>query len=436
MNVKRFIFEKCVEMVLIAGVLDTAVGASADERLDSTLFTDTEIRTILRMSPIDGSKLGDPTNRYCADPAAKRFGKSLFFDKRLSKNNDTACGSCHKPDMSWAGGDTRVRHEKSSGRHTPALWNVGYYRWYNWDGSADSLWAQSLGPIENAHELASSRVAVARVVKQNGELREPYEAIFGPIPAIIAPERLPESGRPLPQNPSHPDHRHWSELTSEQQSAVNELFANVGKAIAAFEASIVSTNAPFDRFVEGLREGDTARMNAISLAAKRGLKLFLGKAKCRICHSGPNFSDSEFHHVFLGDEEDGDLGRWTGIERLRKSEFNFHSEFNDADPTEAVDWVSYVVRSPETKRQFKTPTLRNVMLSAPYMHTGRYETIDEVIEHYDRIDEEIDDNWHREVVLSSLHLTVQEKHDLKAFLHSLTDESFLNSLDAYAINDL
>lgn len=435
MNMRFFILLSHVALVLFAGFLGAALAAD-DERGDSTMFSDTEIRTILKMSPIDRSKLVDPTNRYCMDPAARRFGKRLFFDKRLSKDNDTACVSCHIPEKGWAGGDAGGHRKKAPKRHTPALWNVGYYRWYNWDGSADSLWAQSLGPIENTHELASTRVAVARVVQQNIELREAYEAIFGPIPAIIAPVRLPDSGRPVPQDPNHPDHRRWSELTLEQQAAVNALLANVGKAIAAFESSIISVNAPFDRFVEGLREGDVDRIAAISPAAKRGLKLFLGKAKCVTCHSGPNFSDSEFHHVFLGDDEEEDLGRWTGIERVRKSEFNFDSKFNDATSGQAVSWVSYVVRAPETKRQFKTPTLRNVMRSAPYMHTGQYETTEEVIEHYDTIDEAMDDNQHNEVVLSSLHLTDEEKQNIVAFLHGLTDESFLYSLNDGAIGAL
>jgi len=88
-------------------------------------------------------------------------------------------------------------------------------------------------------------------------------------------------------------------LSDAQRQAVDDLFVNVGKAIAAFEATIVSRSSAFDRFTEGLRDNDPSRMAALSTSAQRGLRLFLGKARCVLCHSGPNFSDSEFHNVYV-----------------------------------------------------------------------------------------------------------------------------------------
>jgi cytochrome c peroxidase len=273
-----------------------------------------------------------------------------------------------------------------------------------------------LGPIENEQELANNRVDIARTMQRDSDLREAYVQLFGAIPASIAPGRLPVSGRPLPQKPDHPDHRRWLSMSADQREEVNRVFVNVGKAIAAFEATIVSANAPFDRFVEGLRTKHSGKLAAISPPAKRGLKLFLGKGKCVLCHSGPNFSDGEFHNVFLDRRADSDLGRWSGIDRLRQSEFHALSTFSDDAPGEAVRWVEYVVRSPETKAKFKTPTLRNILSSAPYMHTGELETLDDVLDHYDGIGKRMDEEEGRiELVLSGLTLSHAEKRDLIAF---------------------
>jgi cytochrome c peroxidase len=400
---------------------------------DGVAFTEREIRTLLRMSPLDAGKMRDPTNAYDGNEAAQRFGETLFFDTRMSASGEQSCAGCHDPLRGWAGGDAAERLGRPAGRHTPGLWNVAYHRWYNWDGSADSLWAQSLGPMENERELANTRVGIARTIQQELDLRAAYEALFGPIPEVIAPRRLPASGRPVAGDPEHPDHRSWLSLTAAQRAQVDWLVVNLGKAIAAFEATIVSSDAPFDRFVEGLRTGDPARLAAITPRAKRGLKLFLDKGRCVSCHSGPNFSDGEFHNAFLGNDSDPDLGRWNGIDRLRESPFNALSAFNDAATGESMNWVSYVVRSSETKRRFKTPTLRNLVSSAPYMHTGQLATLEDVLNHYDGIGEAMDEEErHVELVLESLRLSAEEKRDLIAFLHSLTDEGLIHRLGIIA----
>jgi len=302
------------------------------------------------------------------------------------------------------------------------LTNVGYNRWFNWDGSADSLWAQSLIPIESPGELAGSRVQVAIRIQTEKDLYPAYVNLFGPVPAQIATAQLPEQGWPVAQDPNHPLHRQWMSLSDAQRQAVDDLFVNVGKAIAAFEATIVSRSSAFDRFTEGLRDNDPSRMAALSTSAQRGLRLFLGKARCVLCHSGPNFSDSEFHNVYVSRAGENDYGRWDDVAQVRASSFNFESRHNDAQPGQAFPWVRYVTRIPESKYQFKTPTLRDVAQRKSFMHNGRFGTLKAVIDFYDETDEAVKPRNHKDTTLTSIGLSRQEKEDLLAFLRSLTDE--------------
>lgn len=384
-------------------------------------FTAQEERMILQLSPLDPKRLRDPTNRWDGDARAARFGEQLFFDTRLSGDGAGTCATCHIPSRGWAGGDLAALRDAPE-RRTPTLTNVAYNRWFNWDGSADSLWAQCLGPIESPGELNGSRVQIARRIQTDADLRHAYVGLFGPVPADIAPDRLPAAGRPMPDHPDHLLHRQWLTLSTAQRRAVDALFVNLGKAIAAFESTIVSDGSPFDRFAAGMRSGDAGIPAELPVSAQRGLKLFLGKGRCVLCHSGPNFSDGEFHNVFAGPPKGADLGRWDGVVRVRASDFNAESHHSDAGPGESFPWVHYVRRTVESKYQFKTPTLRNVALRAPYMHNGRLKTLVEVIDHYDDISRSRGSRDHAEAILTSLDLSPREKQDLIAFLHSLSDE--------------
>lgn len=389
-----------------------------------------EQRIAMTLSQLKADDMIDPTNEVCNDPAAQAFGEALFFDNRLSANRDASCATCHQPHKGWAGGELPGKPAK---RSTPSLWNVGSYRWYNWDGSADSLWAQSLGPIENPDEFATSRVTIVRRVMGEQDLRMQYQAVFGALPEVLTAAKLPASARPVTDNPGHSEHRAWTKLSAEVREAVDLVFANIGKAIAAFEGTLVSNNAPFDQFVAGLNDKDPVKLAAISDEAKQGFKLFVGKAQCVLCHSGPNFSDSEFHDVRVPSDNKQDLGRWSGINKVRASEFNAESGFNDAADGEVLHWVSYVVRSPETKGQFKTPTLRNLLSKGTYMHNGVFTSLDEVLDHYAELKSSISEDDHSEIVLKSLELADDEKDALKAFLASLRDESLLQKMKRLAV---
>lgn len=117
----------CAPLALATGAL-MVMPAAADS---DVVFTDREIHTLLRMSPLNPKKLLDPTNNFCGNKAAQRLGRALFFDKRLSSSGSESCATCHDPRTGWAGGDDIERSGHKAGRHTPALWNVAYYRWYN-----------------------------------------------------------------------------------------------------------------------------------------------------------------------------------------------------------------------------------------------------------------------------------------------------------------
>ena len=416
--------------MLVALTLWASPEAAPSVGEDPLSFNTREVRTVLTMSPLDPKDTLDPTNRYSGQEAAVEFGKRLFFEKRLSSSGDISCATCHQPEHGWANGISMESPAAAVGRHTPSLWNVGFNRWFNWDGRVDSLWGQALGPIEAPKEMANDRVNVVRLLMQDEVLRRAYEGVFGAIPEGLDPATLPSAAVPGPRNSDNPLHMAWTRLSATRQTAINRVFSNLGKAIAAFEATIISSDSAFDRFVEGLREQDKTRLAELSDSAKRGLKLFVGEAQCVACHSGPTFSDLEFHNVFLPstrEAADDDRGRYSGIPKVKKFAFNSKSPFNDAAPGEYTEWVTYVRRTVENRRQFKTPTLRNVKRTGPYMHTGEFETLTETVDHCGSMDESIEEGEHREVIPSSAELTDADIADLVAFLEGLTDESFLEA---------
>ena len=417
-------------VMLVALTLWAAPEAAPSVSADPLPLDTRDIRTVLTMSPLDPTDTLDPTNRYSGQQAAIAFGKRLFFEKRLSSSGEISCATCHQPERGWADGRSLESPTASVGRHTPSLWNVGFNRWFNWDGRVDSLWGQALGPIEAPKEMANDRVNVVRLVIQDEVLRRTYEGVFGAIPEGLDLATLPSAAIPGPRNSDNPLHLAWTRLSAARQTAINRVFSNLGKAIAAFEATIISSDSAFDRFVEGLREQDKTRLAELSDSAKRGLKLFVGEAQCVACHSGPTFSDLEFHNVFLPstrEAADGDRGRYNGIPKVKKFSFNSKSPFNDAAPGEYIEWVTYVRRTVENRRQFKTPTLRNVERTAPYMHTGEFETLTETVEHCGSMEELIEEGEHSEVIPSSAELTDADIANLVAFLEGLTDESFLDA---------
>lgn len=430
-------------VVLCAGLLAGCggVGESAPSsrevapapRAAMGIFTPEEIEIINTFSPLPPPP-PDPTNRVCDDPAAARLGQFIFFDKRFSGSGRVSCASCHEPERDWTDGIDVPHGFSPDLRHVPSLWNVAYNRWYFWDGRADSLWSQALDPLEHPNEHGGSRWQYARLIHDDAELRRAYEAIFGAMPDMSDRSRFPSKAPATPGAPADAE-------------AVNVVFANIGKALAAYQRKLVSRRAPFDVFVEGLNDGDPKKLAALSESAQRGLKLFIGRGNCRSCHHGPNFTDGEFHNTGIAafDPERQDLGRFQGINRLLNSPFNALGPYCD-DPTAREHHpTSFLVNQVERRGEFKTPSLRNVAETSPYMHRGQIETLREVVEFYSTLTLPGADMSPQAVaareaaarragaghthgggaehVLTPLHLSKGEIDDLVAFLRSLTDTS-------------
>lgn len=419
-NAQRLISNLCL-FLMISLTINNAFANNADKIDSKILFDSNEIHLIKSLASNQYDNSVDKSNKVSGNPAAIAFGKTLFFDPRLSSDGSMSCASCHNPSKGWSNHQaiTSLRPKHPSSRHVPSLWGVKYNRWYFWDGRADSLWSQALKPIENPVEMANSRVQLARLIIDNKALRQAYEAIFGAIPKKLLKAQLPASARPISNNQQHPDNQAWIALNSTLQHAVNVLFANLGKAIAAFEETLVSSNSPFDKFARSLTANNLP--TDISPSAMRGLKLFIGKGGCVNCHSGPNFSDGEFHHSFLQPTKlRGDLGRFNGIKTLLKDPFNARGVFSDNNKA-SHNKLDYVYQNVEFRGQFKTPSLRNLRQTAPYMHTGEFNTLRDVISYYNTISDRMKPAAHQEVLLKSLHLSTSEVNDLEAFLKSLSE---------------
>ena len=210
----------------------------------------------------------------------------------------------------------------------------------------------------------------------------------------------------------------------EADRAVNLALTNLVKSIAAYQMQLVSQDSPFDDYVARLDDEDPAAIDAISPAARRGLKVFVGKGNCVACHNGANFSDGTFHNLGLpaaNPETPTDKGRLSGVEIVKSTPFNASGEFSDDTEGRRARWLAYLTATPEDVGQFKTPTLRNVSQTPPYMHGGQFQTLEEVVAFYSTLPAKAQAG-HREEMLEPLGLSAGEISDVVAFLEALDGE--------------
>jgi len=382
-------------------------------------FSAAQLRSILRLSPLPPPP-PDESNAYAEDERAARLGERLFFDPRLSQGNKMSCATCHDPARAFSNGQRTVDVEDKFPKNVPSVRNTAYNRWFYWDGRADSAWSQALGPLENEREMASNRLALLHLVRKDRRLRRAYQEIFGPLPAGVSKKsRFPPAGMPLPLELEHPLQQAWAIMTDEDRHATNVVFSNLGKAIAAFERTIRVGEAPFDRYAAKLRKGDATAAAEIPPAAQRGLELFIGRGACTLCHSGPNFSDGEFHDIgiALGAGYRIDPGRHRGVLLLERSPFTRIGNYADSKSPNAP--IRFLEGQTEQLGQFKTPTLRGVAETAPYMHDGRFETLEEVVTFYSTR-QGASPLGHPTTLLQKLDLSKGEIDDLVAFLRTLS----------------
>lgn len=308
------------------------------------------------------------------------LGRQLYFDRRLSKNAEVSCADCHHPTNGYAR-ETQFGigvAGQEGNRNSPTSYNRLLSKEQFWDGRADSLEAQAVGPIANPIEMGSSHELAVKFVSSNPVYRAQFEQIFGHSPniddlgkAIAAFERVI--------------------VTGDSPYDFNERFEKMESLLAAedlLDMEVLKEEEPdwYDEFV-ALKK--TAEANPMSDSAKRGKKLFFStEANCAACHVGANFSDEKYHNLGVGmQSEEPDLGRFTVTQ-------------NEVD-----------------KGAFKTPTLRNVALTPPYMHDGSQKTLKEVVDWYAK-------GGHPNPYLSDkikkFEASEQDKLDLVAFMESLT----------------
>jgi cytochrome c peroxidase len=395
----------------------------AVERASALEFTAEEIRKIRQHSPL-GPPPSDNTNRFADDPAAAHLGQFLFFDKRLSAGGDVSCATCHDPRLGFANAASKGTGTGglTTPRHVPTLLNIAYNRWFFWDGRADSAWSQATQPLENPSEHGSDRLQIVHLVSRTSEIRNSYEAVFGVLPDVSDPKRFPAQAAPIPDH--LPRARAWKAMSAADQETVNRIFTNLAKAIAAYEQTLMSRDSPFDRFVAQLGSDPPDAASALSESAQRGLRLFIGRGNCRLCHSGTNFSDGEFHDTAL--PRSGamrDTGRWGGTHRLLIDPFNSAGTYSDGPKAE----LRYLEQRQTSSGQFKTPTLRDVERTGPYSHTGQFKTLREVL-HFYSSRENIARTHGEQGVIRRLDLTHLELDDLETFLKSLTGRPLPNHL--------
>lgn len=375
-------------------------------------FSDAEKNTIasLALSALPPLKT-DTTNRYADVPAAAALGSTLFFDTGMSGDGLVSCSTCHKIDRQFQDDLPRAVGVGRTNRRTMPLAGVAHDPWFFWDGRRDSLWAQALAPLENPLEQAGNRAAYAHYIK--ARFGERYERIFGPLPDL---SDVPANASPLG---SDVQKAAWNAMPAAQAEAVNRVFANIGKAIAAFERSIAPPRTRFDRFAAALATGIQPGDDAFSPEEILGLKLFIGKANCVTCHTGPRFTDSGFHNTGVPPVANlpPDRGRVDAVAQVEADPFNCFGAFRDGEASACGELRFMVKSGPELVRAYKTPSLRGAATRAPYMHAGQFSSLDEVVAHYSKAPASVEGTSE----VHPLQLSDRERAALVAFLKTLAE---------------
>jgi cytochrome c peroxidase len=325
----------------------------------------------------------DRSNAVADNPEAAEFGRQLFFDPRLSANGRISCATCHQSERRFTDGLQKAQAIGTTARHTPSIVGTAYSPWQFWDGRRDSQWAQALAPLEDPNEHATDRATVLGLIAEDVSYRSTYESLFGAPPDLS-----------------------------------NTAFANIGKSIAAFERTLMPTNSRFDDYVKAVVDDDAGQQSELMADDEvRGLRLFIAEANCTQCHNGPLFTNHEFHNTgvisFPGDVPD--KARIAGVAEVLISEFNCRSAYSD-DPERQCDELEFARRGIDLIGAQKTPSLRNIGNTAPFMHKGQLATIADVLAHYNEAPDAM--IGHNEA--KPLGLSNRELIQLEAFLATLS----------------
>lgn len=328
--------------------------------------------SLKRLPPVPA----DPSNAVERRPAAAALGQRLFNDARLSRNGAVSCSSCHDPARQFQDGRPVSQGVGIGSRRAMPIVGAGHATWLFWDGRKDSLWAQALGPLEDDAEHGTNRTQVVHQVAAN--YRGDYEAVFGALPRL---DGLPADASP---RGSATERAAWASIEPRRQDEVSRVFANVGKAVAAYEKSLQHVPTRLDGYIEAVLRGDRASASLLRADEARGLRLFIGKGQCVSCHNGPLFSDQQFHNTGVPqrDATRPDRGRAAATAAVRGDEFNCLGPFSDARSEQCQELRFMVTDDLALEAAFKTPGLRGVANRAPYMHAGQFATLRQAVRHY------------------------------------------------------
>ena len=352
----------------------------------------------------------DPSNKYAAHPEAAAFGQKLFFDTRFSSNGEVACATCHLPDQLFQDGTPLAHGVGTTNRRTMTILGTAYSPWLFWDGRKDSQWAQALGPMENPVEHGGNRTLYAHLIAEF--YSDDYTALFGPRPEL---SHLPRNAGPV----TDPEvAANWDAMSPEDRQAVTQIYVNMGKSIAAYERHLNPGASRFDQYVEAVLNDDPSADDILTADEIAGLRLFISEANCTNCHSGPLFTNNDFHNTGVPAARDlpEDVGRSLGAQQLLTDEFNCLSVYSDAQPDECSELNFLVVDEHQQERQYKPPSLRNVAERGPFMHAGQFATLEQVLNHYNTAPAA--PAGHSE--LEPLNLTQQQMEQIIAFLKTLS----------------
>lgn len=373
-------------------------------------FTPAQQARIALHGPWPATIPDDPGNEYSGLQWAEQAGEQLFNDAALSGNGELSCASCHQPALGFTDGLPVSVGADTHFRNSQTLLNAGLQRWFGWDGGTDSLWAAALRPMLSPIEMNATIDGIAQYLRS----------------APRYADALQRSAQ--------------GEQISLNSQTSEGLSVKAAKLIGAYVRTLVSEHTAFDHFRDELLSTDPlttpASANAekgsvnkssknkstMSDAAKRGLQLFIGEANCQLCHYGPNFSNGEFHDIgrpfFIGVGE-VDPGRYRGIERLRTDPYNLNGTYNGTNNPAEIRKTERVKLTRADWGRWRTPSLRNLTSTAPYMHDGSIKTLREVVDAYADIDP-MRLHTEGESILSPLDLSERQREDLVAFLESLS----------------
>jgi cytochrome c peroxidase len=354
------------------GALALAAGLGLALPTDLPPLRPDELASIASLGPWPPPATRDASNRVSGHADAAALGEALFHTTRLSTVGGLRCATCHEPWRRFTDGRARALGAEVGVRNTPSVLNVRLQHWFGWDGANDSLWSQSIRPMLDAHEMRSDAAHVARALRDDETLKRLYALAFGHAPA------------------------------ADDETAL----VDAGKALAAYQETLASDRTPFDDFRDALVGGDGAAAERYPVDAQRGLRLFIGRGQCIACHAGPNFSDGEFHRSRIASKlYDGapDGGRALGLQKLLASAYARGGRFDDE-----IDAAARPASQPAEAGAFRTPGLREVSATAPYMHDGSIANLCDALQPHAALQ-----------ARAAPTLTLAERRDLVAFLRTL-----------------